>query len=319
MIKRVWLLLFLLIATSVFAQTSWRNFVAGLRSEAIAKGIRPEVFDEAFQNIKAPHNEVLRFDRTQPEKRITYLHYRNSRASQDRIVIGRSEVKKNRELLNRIASHYQVDPCFIASLWGLETSYGRFMGKYSVIQSLATLAYDERRGPIFRRELFYALEMLNNGDVSLQDLKGEWAGATGQPQFLPSTWHNYAVDYDGDGHKDIWRSKGDVFASIANYLSHLGWQANQPWTIEVSLPANFDRELLSLKTVKTVSEWEQLGVRFSGHDTESINPQLPASVIEPDGGPVMMVFNNFRVIMKWNHSTYYAGTVGYMAHQICQR
>lgn len=317
--KRAWVLLFLLIATPIFAQTSWTQFVAGLRAEAIAKGIRPEVFDEAFQNIKEPHQEVLRFDRTQPEKRITYLHYRNSRASQDRIVIGRQEIRKNRELLDRIAAHYQVDPCFIASLWGLETSYGRFMGKYSVIQSLATLAYDERRGPIFRRELFYALEMLNNGDVSLQDLKGEWAGATGQPQFLPSTWHNYAVDFDGDGHKDIWHSKGDIFASIANYLSHLGWQPNQPWVMEVSLPANFDRDLLSLKTVKTVSEWEQLGVRFSAHSNESINPQLPASVIEPDGGPVMMVFNNFRVIMRWNHSTYYAGTVGYLAHEICQQ
>lgn len=184
------------------------------------------------------------------------------------------------------------------------------------IQSLATLAYDHRRGPIFRKELFYALQMLNEGHVTLKDLKGEWAGATGQPQFLPSTWHHYAVDYDGDGHKDIWKSKGDVFASIANYLAHLGWQENQPWTIQVNLPANFDRDLLTTKTVKTVSEWEQMGVHFS--QAENVNSQLLASVIEPDGSPAMMVFNNFRVIMKWNRSIYYAGTVGYMAQQICR-
>lgn len=316
MIKRTYLLLLLIISTPLFAQTSWTDFVAGLRTEAIANGIRPDVFDTAFQGIKAPHKEVLKFDRTQPEKRITYIQYRNSRASQDRIVIGRQEIKKNRELLDRIAAHYHVDPCFIASLWGLETSYGRYMGKFSVIQSLATLAYDERRGPIFRRELFYALEMLNNGDVSAKDLKGEWAGATGQPQFLPSTWHNYAVDFDGDGHKDIWKSKGDIFASIANYLSHLGWQANQPWTTEVSLPANFDRALLTTKIVKTVAQWEQLGVHFT--QRESMNPQLAASVIEPDGSQAWMVFNNFRVIMKWNRSSYYAGTVGYMAQRICE-
>ncbi len=316
MIARIVVLLFIFFSTPLFAQESWKSFVAGLRTEAIAKGIRPEIFDEAFANIKEPHLEVLHFDRTQPERRITYIQYRNSRASADRIVIGRQEIKKHAELLHKIGDHYGVNYCFIASLWGLETSYGRFMGKYSVIQSLATLAYDQRRGPIFRKELFYALEMLNNGDVSPQDLKGEWAGATGQPQFLPSTWHNYAVDYDGTGHKDIWRSKGDIFASIANYLSKLGWQSNQPWTMDVNLPADFNRDLLTLKTVKTVGEWEQLGVHFTQQET--INPELSASVIEPDGGPVMMVFNNFRVIMKWNHSTYYAGTVGYMAQKICE-
>ncbi|EKD76851.1 MAG: hypothetical protein ACD_42C00566G0002 [uncultured bacterium] len=316
MITRIIIVSFLFLPTTIFAQTDWNTYVQQLRTEAIAKGIRPDIFDEAFQNIKEPHQQTLHFDRTQPEKRITYIHYRNSRASQDRIVIGRQEIQKHRELLDKIAAHYHVDPCFIASLWGLETSYGRYMGKFSTIQSLATLAYDHRRGPIFRRELFYALQMLNEGHVALENLKGEWAGATGQPQFLPSTWHNYAVDYDGDGHKDIWKSKGDVFASIANYLAHLGWQENQPWTIQVNLPVNFDRDLLTTKTVKTVSEWEQMGVHFS--QAENVNSQLPASVIEPDGSPALMVFNNFRVIMKWNRSSYYAGTVGYMAQQICR-
>lgn len=315
--KFKWALLSILfLITPVFAQSHWADFVAGLRAEAIANGIRPAVFDAAFAGIKEPHPEILRFDRTQPERRITYIQYRNTRASSDRIAIGRQEMKKNRALLDKIAAHYHVDACVIVSLWGLETSYGRYMGKYSVIQSLATLAYDERRGPIFRKELMYALQMLNEGHVALKDLKGEWAGATGQSQFLPSTWHNYAVDFDGDGHKDIWKSKGDIFASMANYLKNLGWQENQPWAMEVILPSGFDRDLLKTKTVKTVAEWEKMGVRFV--HSEHINSQLPASVIQPDGAPAVMVFNNFRVIMKWNHSTYYAGTVGYMAQKICQ-
>lgn len=316
MTLRLLVLFFLFLSTTVFADAKWDNYIYALRTEAITKGIRPEIVDEAFQGIKEPHQEVLHFDRTQPEKRITYDQYRRSRASRDRIVIGRQEIKKNRELLDKIAAHYHVDPCFIASLWGLETSYGRYMGKFSVIQSLVTLSYENRRAAIFRKELFYALEMLNEGHTTMKELKGEWAGATGQPQFLPSTWHNYAVDFDGDGRKDIWKSKGDIFASIANYLKKLGWQENQPWTMEVNLPANFDRALLTTKTVNTVAQWEAMGVHFA--QTENVDPQLVASVIQPDGAPAMMVFNNFRVIMKWNHSSYYAGTVGYMSKEICR-
>lgn len=305
-----------LVFVSAFASDpNWNTYLQNLRSEAIAKGIRPQVVDEAFAGINEPHPEVLRFDRTQPEKRITYIQYRNSRASQDRIQIGRQEIKKNQALLDKIAVHYHVSPCFIASLWGLETSYGRYMGKFSVIQSLVTLAYNNRRAAIFRKELFYALEMLNNGDVSLKELKGEWAGATGQPQFLPSTWHNYAVDFDGDGHKDIWKSKGDIFASIANYLKALGWKENQPWTIDVTLPGDFDRALLTTKVIKPVSEWEKMGVQVP--QSAHLDPSLAASVLQPDGSAPIMVFNNFRVIMKWNRSSYYAGTVGYMAKEIC--
>ncbi|HLB56525.1 MAG TPA: lytic murein transglycosylase [Coxiellaceae bacterium] len=316
MTTRLFILFFIFISTAVFADSNWNNYIQGLRTEAIAKGIRPEIFDEAFQGIQEPHKEVLRFDRTQPEKRITYFQYRNSRASKDRIVMGRREIKKHRELLDKIANHYHVDACYIGSLWGLETSYGHYMGKFSVIQSLATLAYDQRRAAIFRKELFYALEMLNEGHVALKDLKGEWAGATGQPQFLPSTWHNYAVDFDGDGKKDIWKSDGDIFASIANYLHVLGWQENQLWTVQVDLPTNFDRALLTTKTIKTVADWEKMGVHFA--QPENISADLAASVIQPDGAPAMMVFNNFRVIMKWNRSSYYAGTVGYMAEEICR-
>lgn len=299
-----------------YAQNNWTDYVNQLRTEAIAKGIRPEIFDAAFQNIHEPHHAIMKFDRNQPENRITYLQYRNSRASQDRIVMGRSEMHKHAQLLNQVSEQYGVSACFIVSLWGLETSYGRFMGKFPVITSLATLAYDNRRAPFFRKELFYALQIINEGHITAENLKGEWAGATGQSQFLPSSWHHYAVDFDGDGRKDIWKSYGDVFASIANYLVKNGWQKDQPLAMPVILPPQFSTDLASLKVVKTVSEWESMGVHFK--QNEQVNAQLPASIVEPDGGPAMMVFNNFKVLMKWNRSIYYAGTVDYMAQRICQ-
>lgn len=315
--KKIMLLVIGIILSSVsYAQSNWTDYVNQLRTEAVAQGIRPEIFDAAFQNIHEPHHAVLKLDRNQPEKRMSYLQYRHSRASQDRIVMGRSEMHKHAQLLNQVSEQYGVSACFIVSLWGLETSYGRFMGKFPVITSLATLAYDHRRAAFFRKQLFFALQILNEGHVTAQHFKGEWAGATGQPQFLPSSWHDYAVDFNGDGRKDIWKSYGDIFASIANYLSKNGWQNNQPLSVPVTLPPQFSSDLASLKVVKTVSEWESMGVHFK--QNKQINAQLPASIVEPDGGPAMMVFNNFNVLMTWNRSIYYAGTVDYMAQQICQ-
>lgn len=296
---------------------SWSAFVSQVRAEAISKGIRPEVFDRAFANIHAPNRRVLRYDRTQPEKRLTYLKYRNTRADAYRIKLGRIMLKRNRPLLEEISQKYGVNSCFIVSLWGLETSYGRFMGSFPVIKSLATLAYDNRRAAFFRKQLFYALHILNDGHVSFADFKGEWAGASGQPQFLPSSWHYYAVDYNGDGRKDIWKTKSDVFASIANYLVKHGWKSNQPWLIQVRVPATIDSADMSRKVTKTVAEWASLGVKAApGYSLPDAN--LEASLIKPYGGPSYMIFNNFKVIMRWNRSIYYAGTVGYMAEKICR-
>ena len=300
------------------ASSSWSEWVKQLRSEAIDDGVRPKTFDRAFSGITAPNKRVLNFDRNQPEKRLNFYQYRNTRADAYRIKLGKREMRKYQALLQEISANYGVSPCFIVSLWGLETSYGRFMGSFNVIRSLATLAYDDRRAAFFRKQLIYALHILDDGHVTLKDFKGEWAGASGQPQFLPSSWHNYAEDYDGDGRKDIWKTHSDIFASIANYLVQHGWKQDEPWALEVTLPQNFKSNLLGLKQHKTVHEWLALGIRLK-EQHPNLTQNLVASVIEPDGGPVMMVFNNFKVIMKWNHSIYYAGTVGYMAEKICKR
>lgn len=299
-------------------KTKWNRWVAELRTEAIAKGINPELFDDVFRNIKAPDRKTLRLDKSQPETRLTFSKYRKTRGDNYRIKLGQNKYKRYHNILEEVGDNYGVDPCFITAIWGIESSYGHFMGNFPVIKSLASLAYDNRRSEFFRKELLLALEILQEGHVSFADYKGEWAGGSGQSQFLPSSFKRYAVDYDQDGHKDIWKTKPDVFASIANYLHQNGWTANQPWGTEVVLPRRFDRSLIGYEHSRPVEEWQQLGVRSkSGSEL----PYFPsnAAVIEPYGGPPLLVYDNFRVLLKYNNSTFYAGTVCYIADKICRR
>lgn len=299
-------------------QQSWTSWVADVRKEALAEGISPMIFDAAFANIHEPSRKVKSLSRSQPEHRLSYEKYRNSRVDNYRVVVGRQQYKKNKVLLDEIGNHYGVDPCFIVSFWGMESSYGSYMGNFPVIQSLATLAFESKRRDFFRKELFLALHILNDGHVSLDHFKGEWAGASGQPQFLPSSWVRYAVDYDGDGRKNIWESKPDVFASIANYMKKNGWQTGEPWAIYVKLPAHFDTQLEGKTIVKPVREWNALGVRT---ESGGVLPhqELQASIIQPFGGPVFLAFSNYKMILRYNNSIYYAGAIGYLADKICQR
>ncbi len=300
-----------------FAQQSWNAWVAEVRTEALAQGISPEVFDSAFAGVHEPSKQIKSFSHSQPEHRLTFLKYRNSRADNYRIAIGRQEYKKNKEVLEAVGKQFGVNPCFIVSFWGMETSYGSYMGNFPVVKALATLAYDSKRKDFFRKELFIALKILNEGHVSLADFKGEWAGASGQPQFLPSSWVRYAVDYDGDGRKDIWKSKPDAFASIANYMKNNGWQTGEPWAIQVKLPNKFDMTLEGKNNMKAVSDWSRLGVRTEGGE-ELPYQNLQASIVQPLGGPTFLAFPNYKMILRYNNSIYYAGAIGYMADKICQ-
>jgi membrane-bound lytic murein transglycosylase B len=300
-----------------FAETEvkvdgWDRWVRNLRVEALSQGIRPEVFDKAFAGVR-PNPRIQHFDRTQPETRISYLQYQKSRIDPFRIFIGRREYQKHRELLNKIAREYHVSPCMITALWGMESSYGRVKGNFPVIAALATLAYEGHRTQFFRHELLLALKILNDNHVSLDKFKGEWAGASGQTQFLPSSWYRYAVDYDHDGKKDIWNSLDDALASIANYLKKNDWHPDEPWAFQVELPENFDHDLIGLENKLTVSEWLELGVSLPQDTSED----LEAAIIIPEGGPPIMVFHNFKVIKCYNNSTFYAGSVGHLADKIC--
>ncbi len=310
----VWLLLIQLAFAGV---QPWNQWVANVREEALQQGIRPSVFDEAFAGINEPSRQIKGLMRSQPEHRLTFIKYRTTRVDNYRIAIGRKQYQKNKVLLDEIGQKYGVNPCFIVSFWGMETSYGTYMGNFPVIKALATLAYDSQRKEVFRKELFLALHILNDGHVDLAHFKGEWAGASGQPQFLPSSWVKYAVDYDGDGRKDIWESKPDVFASIANYMKQNGWQTGEPWAVQVKLPAKFDMKLEGKNTSKSVSEWNALGVRMENGQALPYQ-NLQASIIQPYGGPTFLAFPNYRMILHYNNSIYYAGAVGYLADKICQ-
>jgi membrane-bound lytic murein transglycosylase B len=305
-------------ASTWAAPSNWTTWLAAVRTEALDQGISPEVFDAAFSDVHEPSRQIKGLAHSQPEHRLSYLKYRNSRVDSYRITIGRKKFKEYHDLLESIGTDYGVDPCFILAFWGLETSYGSYMGTFPVIKSLATLAYDSNRPEFFRRQLFIALSILNEGHVSLAHFKGEWAGASGHPQFLPSSWVEYAVDYDGDGHKDIWDSKPDALASIANYMKKNGWHTGEPWAIFVKLPPHFDESLKGKTIIKPTREWNAMGVR-----TEDGQPlphaDLMASIIQPDGGPVFLAYPNYKMILKYNNSIYYAGAIGYLADKICLR
>ena len=306
-----------LILPMLASAQSWNQFLSQIRQEALNQGIRPSILNEALGSLSAPSRKVSSLDKSQPERRITYLQYRNSRADAYRIKIGERKLRSNQSLLNNIEKQTGVSACTITSIWGLESAYGSFKGSFPVIQSLATLSYQGRRTAFFRKQLLYALHMLNDNAVSFKDFKGEWAGASGHCQFLPSSYYKYAVDYTGDGKKDIWNSKPDALASIGNYLKQNGWKNHQPTMTTVTLPQRFNQQLLSLKVTKPVSAWMKMGVQVPS--SARINRHLKASIIRPDGGPTIMVFNNFKVLMAWNYSSYYAGTVTYMADKICRR
>jgi membrane-bound lytic murein transglycosylase B len=260
---------------------------------------------------------VIELDRRQIEGRITYKEYRERLLSEERIERGRELLKEHRELLERVAAEYGVQPRFIVALWGIETSYGSWSGSTPVIGALATLAYDGRRAAFFRSELLHALRILDEGHIEVDDMLGSWAGAMGQSQFMPSSYVRNAVDFDGDGRRDIWGSLPDTFASIANYLARAGWNDRRTWGREVGLPAGLGDGLDGLEVRHSLPAWNDLGVRRAD-GTPLPLVALEASLLRTDDGqgPAYLVYDNFRVLMAWNRSTYFGLTVGQLADLI---
>ncbi len=295
---------------------SFDAWLAQLRQDALAEGISAATLDATLAGL-APIERVVELDRRQPEGRFTFQQYNQRVLSQDRIERGRQLYREHRALLDRVAADYGVQPRFIVALWGIESSYGSYYGEFPVIAALATLAYEGRRASFFRGELLKALQIVERGDIALERMKGSWAGAMGQSQFMPSSYHAYAVDYDEDGRRDIWTSLPDVFASIANYLARAGWNDRHTWGRKVTSPASLNGELVGLETAKPLPEWQALGVRRSdGADLPYV--ALDASLLRTDDGqgPAYLVYHNFRVLMAWNRSTYFALTVGELSDLI---
>ena len=237
-----------------------------------------------------------------------------NRMSDARVARGQQLLEEHRDLFARIEQQYGVQPHYLVAFWALESNFGDFTGGFSVINALATLAYDPRRAGFFRAELLTALRIIDAGHIQASRMTGSWAGAMGQCQFMPSTFNAYAVDGDGDGRIDIWNSLPDIFASAANFLSRSGWKGNERWGREILLPANFDFALSGTAVRKTVSEWAALGVKRVDGSALG-NSAIEGSIIIPAGvnGPAFLGYNNYRTIMVWNRSTFYAISVGHLA------
>ena len=291
-------------------------WLEGVRQEALAQGISPATLDAALDGLE-PIARVIELDRRQIEGRITYKEYRDRLLSQERIERGRALLQEHRALLEGVAAEYGVQPRFIVALWGIETSYGSWSGSTPVIGALATLAYDGRRAAFFRSELLHALRILDEGHIQVGDMLGSWAGAMGQSQFMPSSYVRNAVDFDRDGRRDIWGSLPDTFASIANYLARAGWNDRRTWGREVGLPAGLGDGLDGLEVRQSLPAWHDLGVRRAD-GTPLPLVAMDASLLRTDDGqgPAYLVYDNFRVLMAWNRSTYFGLTVGQLADLI---
>ena len=299
------------------SQQQFAEWLENLKVEAIKRGISKKIVDSALTEVKLIPR-VVELDRKQPEFSLTFNQYMERVVPRSRIKRARKKLAENRALLEEIGNKFGVQPRFIVALWGIETDFGRITGGFPVISSLATLAYDGRRSKFFRKELLLALKIIDGGHILAKDMIGSWAGAMGQNQFMPSSFHAYAVDYDKDGSKDIWKTLPDIFASIANYLSKSGWRSDQTWGRAVSLPENFSSKFLGRKLKKPLSEWQQLGVRkLSGQDLPKRN--LLSSIIRPEKGqigPAFAIYKNYDVILKWNRSNYFATAVGILSDKI---
>lgn len=299
------------------AAEPFADWLAALKSEARRAGISEATLEQAFADV-APIDKVIELDRRQPETRLTFEEYLERVVPPSRIAEGRKRYREHRELLEAVSRKYRVQPRFIVAFWGIESDYGRNTGGYPVIAALATLAYDGRRGEFFRGELIAALKILDEGHVTPAAMLGSWAGAMGQSQFMPSSFRAYAEDFDGDGRRDIWTTTADVFASAANYLARSGWRDDQTWGRQVSLPSGFDPDLASLDVVKSLPAWQRLGVRRRDGTDLPMRPLKASVVIPPNSGAgaAFLVYDNYRTILKWNRSSYFAIAVGRLADGI---
>ncbi len=310
------------------SDANFQSWLQALIEEARASGISESIIEQALVPV-TPIPQVISNDRNQAEFVETLAMYLEKRVTAWRINTGRTRLAQHAELLAEVGERYGVSPRVIVAIWGIETNYGSFTGGTDVIRALVTLAYDPRRADYFRGELLAALHILQDGHITHPDMKGSWAGAMGQSQFMPSSFRDFAVDFNGDGRRDIWTTEADVFASIANYLAAAGWREGERWGREVAIPADYHARaeqwqqvdvvhscsVLRRHTVQLpVNEWQMYGVRQVGGD-DLPSADIPASIVFPDGadGQAFLTYPNFRAILRYNCANNYALAVARLA------
>jgi len=301
------------------SEQGFKNWLQNFKQEARNQGISDRTLQLAFKDVEL-NSKVLESDKKQPEFTKTFFDYFNRAVSKYRIKNGQKFYKEHKALLDQVTKKYGVPGRFLVAFWGMETNYGSYTGNIPIIESLATLAYDPRRSKFFTRELMSALTILDKGHVSLEQMKGSWAGAMGQCQFMPSNYLKYAVDGDGDGTINLWDSLPDVFHSAGNFLNQLGWQKEENWGREVHLPKQFDYALADNKTLRSLAEWKKLGIKLAdGRTLPNVDMQARLLLMTDYKGPAFLVYENFKVMKRWNNANKYAVAVGHLADRIVNR
>ncbi len=311
-------------------EEGFKEYVIELKKEALAEGFEQNLIDESFAKVKF-HERAVTADRKQPEQVETLDTYLPKRVPSWKVKKARALYKEHQKILTKIGNDYAIQPRFIVALWGLETNFGKFTGGYNVVSALSTLAYEGRRESFFKKQLWAALTILDEGHIKIDNMKGSWAGAMGQNQFMPTSFLAYAVDGDGDGKKDIWQNQVDIFASMANYLQKEGWNDELTWGRQVKLPKNFDVTLAIPKntgsrknwlkawtqTEKTLVQWQALGVRRMD-GTNLPNVDIKAALVFPDdeNGRAYLAYDNYKSLMHWNLSYYFVSSVGHLSDRI---
>jgi membrane-bound lytic murein transglycosylase B len=298
------------------SQMDFSRWLEEFATEAQERGISQSVIDTSLHGVQ-PMPDVIELDRNQPEAIDDLCGYLGRRLTSSRIERGRRLLKEHRNLLQRVTQKYGVPSRYLIALWGLETNFGDITGSFPVIGALATLAHDERRGPLFREQLFAALRIVDQGHRAPSEMTGSWAGGMGQVQLMPTTFLDNAVDYDGDGRKNIWTSMPDAFASAATYLKRSGWRRGETWGREVRLPAELADNRTELAKTRSISAWRDKGVtRIDGRALPGAG--MRGSIVVPGGKQrdAFLVYSNFHTIMRWNRSTFFAISVGALADEI---
>ncbi len=295
---------------------AFRRWVAGFRERAMSRGISASVFERAFQDVHY-NTDVIQKDRNQSEYTSQIWDYLDTAASPVRVRNGLAALRRHARLLDAIERRFGVEKEVVTAIWGLESAYGERRGAIPVIEALATLAFDGRRGSFFEAQLIDALKILQSGDVPPARMTGSWAGAMGHTQFIPSSYQAYAVDFTGDGKRDIWaEDPADALASTASYLARHGWISGQPWGVEVRLPRGFDYGLASRSVRKMPSDWARMGV--TGMDGRAVRDFGAASILLPAGaeGAAFMIFKNFSVLERYNVADAYVIGVGHLSDRL---
>lgn len=300
-----------------YDEASFTHYLNQLKTEAAQRGISETTIDNAFATMQFLP-KAIELDQKQPEKKISFHEYRQNILTPERIQKGRDMMRLHKDRLEKASKKYGVQPQYIVALWGIETNYGGYKGNWGILSALATLSYEGRRREFFKKELMNALQILDEGHITIAQFRGSWAGAMGHNQFMPSSFLELAVDGDGDGKKDIWNDMDDVFASTANYLARRGWTDEQRWGRQVRLPQGFDSQLVGTKKDKPLAFWYSKGIKQLNGAPIPVIPEMTGAVVAPDGlaGQTFLVYNNYNVLLNWNRSTYFATTVGLLADSL---